>query len=198
MRLARASKQLLLLDTPPRYQLVSNATARNAYGCAAQEIVCAALQIEPIPINGKCDICFDAESGENFFEIKSVHRNGKVVIYDWRMQKERGAGVPLFYAILVHTCRGERNGSMVFSAMSRFPEILVIPAESVHLIAEKQPARKLLAKTSDPRCGYNRKGYREGYRNLPLLPLRNLVRETQCAVFRLHGIEFSIPISTPP
>src|SRR4051812_20128751 len=76
-KLARASNQLQLLDVTPRYPIESNAAARNAYGSAAQEIVCAALKLRPIPINGQCDICFDAEDSDFFYEIKSCHRSGK-------------------------------------------------------------------------------------------------------------------------
>src|SRR4051812_26775895 len=99
--IAPASKQLSLLSVAPSYTITKNAQARNAYGTVAVEIVCAALNLLPIPINGNYAICFDAQDSNGFYEIKSVHRSGKVVIYDWRMEKEASVNVPLAYAILV-------------------------------------------------------------------------------------------------
>ena len=60
MRFALPSEQLSLLSIRPEYRIEGNTHARNAYGAAAQEIVCAALSLRAIPINGSCEICFDA------------------------------------------------------------------------------------------------------------------------------------------
>jgi len=197
MRIARATGQLSLLDTPPRFRLGSNALARNAYGAAAQEIVCSALKLEGIPINGNCEFCADAERREtgDFFEIKSVHRSSKVVVYDWRMEKEASVSVPLTYAILAHNCRKVRDGAALLSAFAAGGlEILELPAREVHRVAFAEPLQtmKKSAATGNPRNGYSRKGYANGYRNCPVARLRALCREVGMLSFELHGLPFAV------
>lgn len=172
--LARASRQLSLLSVAPRFSITKNAQARNAYGQIAQEIVCAALDLLPIPINGKCSICFDAERSGHFYEIKSVKHTGKVVIYDWRMEKERAAKVSLSYAILIHNVRGSDGHDLLREMLNSKPEILVMPASVIHELAQSYPLRQLQRPSSDPRNGYNRAGYRDGYRNVPVKDIRAL------------------------
>lgn len=195
--LARASRQLSLLSIPPRFSITKNAQARNAYGQIAQEIVCAALDLLPIPINGKCSICFDAERSGHFYEIKSVKRTGKVVIYDWRMEKERAAKVPLSYAILVHNVRGSDGHDLLREMLDSEPEILVVPASVIHELAQSYPLRQLQRPSSDPRNGYNRTGYRDGYRNVPVKELKALLPCTLCGNrFNLYDELHTIPIHT--
>src|SRR5688500_5935211 len=98
MRVAASSGQMDLIEVPPVYRLETNADARNAYGDAAQLIVCAGLKLRPIPINGNCEVCFDAEGPAGlFWEIKSARHGAKFVLYDWRMEKQRNAERPLLY-----------------------------------------------------------------------------------------------------
>lgn len=201
MKIARASGQRLLFDTPPRFKLGSNALARNAYGAAAQEIVCCALNLAPTAIDGNCEFCPDAENLESgiFFEIKSVHRGGKVVVYDWRMKKEARCGVPLRYAILTHNCRKLKDGDRLISDFALAGcEIISLPAAVVHDFAAVEPLQTMKNAKEDneenPRNGYSRKGYADGYRNLPVGKLRTATTRERMLCFELHGIRFDIPL----
>ncbi len=53
-RVARASGQQNLFELVPKYNIESNAHARNVYGLVAQEIACRALNLREIGINGNC------------------------------------------------------------------------------------------------------------------------------------------------
>jgi hypothetical protein len=191
---ATVSRQMNLLEVQPVFRIPSNAHARNAYGTAAQEIACAALQLQPIPIDGSKSICFDASDGVRPYEIKSVHRNGKAVIYDWRMEKE--ATVPdSRYLLLRHSVRGHRDGHTLYQAFADSGlEAWIITTPSVHRIALQEEKRVILSDSKDPRCGYNRKGYRDGYRNVGLNRFLPLLTETQFRQFVLYGISFEITI----
>lgn len=196
--LARASRQLSLLSVAPRFSIIKNAQARNAYGQIAQEIVCAALDLLPIPISGLCSVCFDAERADHFYEIKSVKRTGKVVIYDWRMEKERAAKVPLSYAILVHNVRGSDGHDLLREMLASEPEILLIPAHVIHEIAQRFPLRTLQRVSADPRNGYSRAGYREGYRNVPVKELKTLCSVVEWKRLRnLYDLRFDISVRSP-
>lgn len=170
--LARASRQQEFgFNLLPYYPLKKNAQARNAYGSAAQHLVCTALRLRPIPINGSKRVCFDAEDDFQFYEIKSVRKGGKIVLYDWRMEKERLAFVPLSYAILVHQNKPVKNSEKMWEQMATQPlHLLQCSHQLIHTIASLQPLRKLV-KDGGPRCGYSRHGYKEGYRNVPLQTL---------------------------
>lgn len=171
-QLARAlQQQYSLFQLPPTGTIANNAAARNAYGSLAQELVCAALNLQPIPIDGRCAICFDAEANGQFYEIKSVHRSGKLVIYDWRVEKE-AAYPTLLYALWVHKVRNCRNMSDLLPAMLTNSSLWLVPASDVHKAAAAQPLRHLLNPSTDPRNGYSRAGYIRGYRNVPLAGLQ--------------------------
>lgn len=172
--LAPPNRQLSLLTVAPSYRITKNAQARNAYGTVAAELVCAALRLETIPINGNYSICFDAARDGRFYEIKSVRRSGKVVIYDWRMDKEANVKVPLYYAILIHNVRKSDGRRLVEEMTSSALELLVIEASRVHAIARAQPLQRFLQLALDPRNGYTRRGYKDGYRNVPVRLLRDL------------------------
>lgn len=191
---ATASRQMNLLEVQPVFHIPSNAHARNAYGTAAQEIACAALQLFPIPIDGSKSICFDASDGVRPYEIKSVHRNGKAVIYDWRMEKE--ATVPESrYLLLRHSVRGHRDGHTLYQAFADGGlEAWIISTPSIHHIARQEQKRVLLANSKDPRCGYNRKGYKDGYRNVGLNRFLPLLVEAQISKFMLYGIPFQVTV----
>lgn len=169
MTFARATKQINLFYIPPFLSCTNNAQARNAYGTAAQDIVCQRLRLNPIKIDGRCDVCFDAEKDNEFYEIKSVHLKGKVVIYDWRLEKELASPFPAFYAILVHGLRHGRNDIHKL-LLEKAIMILVIPLEKVQQIAAQYPIRtmKMTTKFASTRNGYTRKGYNKGYRNVPV------------------------------
>lgn len=168
MKIKRASGQLSLLSVDPMLNASSNAEARNAYGTAAQLIVCESLGLFPIAIDGRYDICFDAELDGIFYEIKSVHKSGKLVVYDWRLEKEMACGVLCFYAIMVHNLRGARS-DILNCLRKNIHRIVVVPLDTISSAARKCPLN--IPKPCLPdnkRNGYNRKGYCRGYRNIPV------------------------------
>lgn len=169
--IARASGQIDLIDVPPKLDAWNNATARNAYGTAAQYLVCKTLGLRPIPINGNYPVCFDAEDNQFFYEIKSCKAGAKVVIYDWRMEKEASAGVPVRYAILIHNVRGARTD--ILSEMQSKPwKILLLPLDVIKAQWEKSPLHVYTPSTAyQKRLGYAREGYKNGYRNLSVTQL---------------------------
>lgn len=200
--LAPASTQLCLLHTRPRFDIESNAHARNVYGAVAQEFVCAVLGLHPIPINGNYETCFDAERNGNHFEIKSVGNGHKIVLYDFRMAKE--AKHPgLQYAIFIHRIRAARTFDQLLGQLiERPPLILVVPAPKVHMLALAEPLRKLVKENAeepedpDTRNGYRRVGYRDGYRNLPVSPLLADSRFIAMSAVELYETRFEVAIHT--
>ncbi len=199
MTIARASTQLSLLQVQPCHRITSNAQARNAYGSAAQEIVCAALDLDPVPINGACSVCFDAQDkdGAMLHEIKSVKNGGKVVCYDWRMTKEAGAGVLACYSILCHRVRGCRDGAELYRVFAAGGlELMILKLGTVHEIAREQPRNKIKATTPRPgvRMGYDRGGYKEGYRNVPTKALKDQTMKAELRSFELYGISFQVQL----
>lgn len=198
MKYARPSLQIPLFDLQPRFIIEKNAQARNAYGTAAQDIVCRALGLNSIPIDGNCEVCFDASKDGVDYEIKSVHAASKVVCYDWRLAKEERAekedGRTLSYAILIHRVRGERDSSLLFPRMILEGRILVVPAFVVRNLARREKLNKLKAKQRGPRFGYDRVGYVDGYRNLPVKSLLGLLGSERRTAFDLYGQSYEIPV----
>lgn len=198
-KLAPCCKQLPLLEVIPSGVILSNAHARNAYGCAIQELVCKTLDLYPIPINGNYAICFDAEGKDGQqYEIKSVHRQGKVVLYDWRMKKEAGAGVPLLYAVLVHCVRGARSQADLWRQIRETPcRLIVLPAETVHSVGTAYPLNTIKRESKNPRNGYTRAGYKDGYRNLPVSALAALTERKETRAVELFGQSFRVDLYAP-
>jgi hypothetical protein len=200
MKIAFASKQIPLLTVPPSYTITSNAQARNAYGAAASEIVCAALELDPIAIDGSKEVCFDASRHGQNYEIKSVHQRSKIVVYDWRMEKEqrwmRETGENLRYAILAHNVRQHRDGAtLVETLINKGLNLIVVKASVIHREAFQQKLNLVKIDSSKgPRHGYSRKGYQDGYRNLPCEHILKLCRMRTERTFQLYGTEYSIPI----
>jgi hypothetical protein len=201
MILSRASRQLPLLNVPPKFTATNNATARTAYGSSAQEIVCAALNLRPIPINGNCEVCFDAENDEHFFEIKSVRRGGKLVLYDFRMKKESATGVSLWYAILIHRLKGER-ANVLQAMIDCKPEILLVESRLVHHVAFASPLFHIKTQHQPRRNypgynGYTRAGYNEGYRNVPVNCLKSFSPHSSPETFSFYGKQYTISVWRP-
>lgn len=191
MTLAPPNLQLDLVEVEPSWKITKNAQARNAYGTVAQHLVCAALKLLPIPINGNYDICFDALGAEStYYEIKSVKgRGGKMVVYDWRMAKESKVKARVIYAVLLHNVKGSDGSHLVSDFIKGGLKIVVIPAWKVHEVAAKQPLNKLKA-YSRVGMGYNRKGYIEGYRNVPVQVLKDVCECSYETEARYAGHDF--------
>ncbi len=199
MTIAPPSNQLNLFQLAPSFNITKNAQARNAYGTIAQEIVCATLGLRPIPINGNYDCCFDALLDDTFYEIKSVKRGGKVVCYDWRMRKEANAGVALNYAILVHGVRGSDGKRLFHEFTESRLQLIVAPAQLVHGFAYECGLHRMGESAGSRRCGYNRVGYRDGYRNLPVRALYEFCTHTERvdATYAKHRFSLTL-LSCPP
>jgi hypothetical protein len=176
MTIAPPDNQLSLLYVTPRFTITNNAQARNAYGIMAQELVCAALGLTPIRINGNFDVCFDAAKDNTYYEIKSCRRGCKIVIYDWRMQKEQEVNKSneVFYAILVHQVSRSSGEELLTNFIKSELELLLVQTSLIHQLALQEPLRTLM-KPQSKRTGYNRKGYVDGYRNLPLSRIKPLL-----------------------
>jgi len=152
-------------------QFDTSGAARNYYGAAVENVVCKALQLNPIPINGNYEINFDAFKRDYFYEIKSVRAKGKVVLYDWRMEKEKPFTNRLLYIFGVHQIKEARSIREIYKQLqSRGIKLVVNKAGYVHDKAMECPL-KTVAKTKN-NIGYTRKGYEEGYRNLPIKGFR--------------------------
>lgn len=191
MTLAPTDQQCALgFEIASRFQIPSVAVARNAYGAAAQEIVCRAMKLDPIQINGKAKVCFDAVRDGMFYEIKSVRAGSKVVIYDWRLKKEVEAGLPVHYAILAHRIGGARTSDEMWDAYARRNlRIYVLPLNTVVELASTCPLtipKKPLGKVAK-RFGMLRSGYADGYRNLGVRALEEITAAHQIAKLRIYG-----------
>ena len=196
MKIARAPKQMILLDVLPSYPMENNAKARNAYGSCAQEIVCAAIKADPIPINGNCEICFDAEARGVFYEIKSARAGSKVCLYDWRIRKEANSEKPLKYAILLHNVGAVLESRELWRRMALTSKLVILSASTIHRLAMEEPLKNInpLAADRGPRFGYSRRGYAEGYRSVPIKKIMDRCRASRTEDFWLHDFLFSVPI----
>lgn len=181
MTIAPPDNQLPLFTLPPSFRLTKNSHARNAYGQVAQELVCEALSLTPIRINGNYDCCFDAYKGGVYYEIKSCRRGGKLPLYNWRMAKEQSCGVDLLYAVLVHNVRRASGHDLSATFRAAGCYIVLADARLVHTVASNHPTRTVSTHINPPH-GYSRKGYRDGYRNVPLSEIEKLSPITLCLV----------------
>lgn len=174
LSIAPSDNQLTLFYTPPVYNCDSNASARNAYGMAAQELVYTKLGITPIRINGNYDVCFDGQRGLEYFEIKSVKRNAKVVLYKWRLEKEKLVNVELYYCIVIHTLKGQRD-DLLQAMLAHLDNILIVKASDVYQLALTYPLHFYRqTKFTSTRNGYSRSGYSDGYYSIPVNKLKEL------------------------
>lgn len=199
MKTALASKQIPLLEVQPCYTITSNAQARNAYGAAASEIVCAILGLDPIAIDGSKEVCFDASRHGQNYEIKSVHQKAKIVIYDWRMKKEirwmEETGENLRYAVLAHNLKQHRDGSTLVEALiTKGLKLIVVKASVIHREASQLKLNLVKRADKGPRFGYNRKGYVDGYYNLPCEHIIKLCRMQTERAFKIWSREYSVPV----
>lgn len=190
--------QPLLLEVFPDFEFKSAASARTHYGKAMEELVCAAMGLVDIPINGNCEINFDAKSGRLFYEIKSVRGlpSSKSVIYDWRIEKEKPYRKRLRYVFGLHCVKHAKSNQDLWEQLSKGVKLLSVPSAKVHRLALKEPLRKIKTERLEragPRDGYSRKGYCEGYRNLKVASLQS----GSCTeIFKLVKIyDFKIPVT---
>lgn len=168
--------QPLLFDVPQERVFGTNGAARTHYGNEVQKIVCALLGLTEIPNSGNYDAVFDAQCPRTrrFFEIKSVHATNKIPLYEWRVIKDRESGVEPIYLFAVHRVRGVRSLSTLRSALAQsLTAVYAVHHESVAAAVATEPLRQIVAEEKGSRMGYKRKGYCDGYRNLPVTRVRD-------------------------
>jgi hypothetical protein len=193
-------QSLLSLDLgPPDKPIVGGGDMRSYSGNVLEEIVKNALCLHPGIANGQASTCPDAFTPTSTMlpvEIKSLRRRNKMVVYDWRMKKEARH---CLYFIGIHKRRpGARSLADLWRSFSTsLLEVYILTAREVEEIALMQPLNKIgQAKTkSGQRNGYQRKGYKDGYRNVPfsaLLPRLLLLPFRVSA--SLHSLPFSFSI----
>ena len=135
-------------------------------------ILTEAFKLNPIKINSLFEINFDAEREEQFYEIKSLHRSSKLPLYDWRVAKEQSAQVKVFYLIGLHRVRGALSEVEVWEKMEdTLSEIVLLPAREIHNLARGLELKQNRASTN-PEVGYQREGYKDGYRNVSAKSIR--------------------------
>lgn len=167
-----------LLAQPPLFEMVPDkpirkpGEARTRFGAVVNEIVNALLGLQDIPNSGTHDCVFDSylRSRGAYVEVKSLRRRNKIPVYQWRIEKDKEAGVPLLYVIGVHNCTRQATLAGVWNKMAEtMDQILVLPAAVIEELAAAEPLQAIKsAKTaSGERNGYQRKGYCEGYKNIP-------------------------------
>lgn len=186
-------RQMKLFKHFNDFDFTSVGSLRTHYGKAMEELACAFLGIYTIPINGNYDVNFDAFYKDQFYEIKSVQASGKVVIYDWRMEKEKPFGKNLTYVFVVHKVKSAKSNRDLWRQIeSKGVSIFNYPASTVHEEALKCPLKVM--NPGNKRAGWNRKGYSNGYRNLPL---KNLIHPESPRVGQFRNIkiyDFKIPV----
>lgn len=193
---ADSHTQMRLLDEPDLIKFPSMASARTRYGEAAEQIAITALRAQPITIDGRYDVCFDAQRGKTFFEIKSVRRNGECPIYNWRIRKDADSGKQLLYAFVLHGVRGVGDTHELWSAMASTVKAIVLAP--LWVVAGLH-ARSKLEHLSDSgnleaANGYNREGYREGYRRIKMSALLDMPASVKGRRFALNGHRFNMKI----
>jgi hypothetical protein len=197
MKLARASRQQeLQITVRPEFKVGKNCMARNAYGAIVEQLACSALKLDHIEIDGSKDVCFDAERNGIFYEIKSCHKNSKVVVYDFRLNKELNTGKHVFYVIVLHKVKGAKTSHELWQMFQNTElEMHVLPIYTIERICSSLPL--CFVKNTwklDQRYGYNRKGYRDGYYNIPTKAIRQISTDKVTRNFKLHGMQFQAQI----
>ena len=159
-----------LIPVMPDKPITKNGEARTRYGRVVEEIVCSLLGLTDIPNSGSHDIVFDAhhKPTDTYCEIKSLRHNNKLPVYQWRLAKDMACEVPLLYVLAIHRCTKQATLSDVWRTMAAtISDIYILPAWWVYLESRRHPLRQLVKQELGSRMGYKRKGYCDGYRNLP-------------------------------
>lgn len=158
-----------LFDTLEFYgkPMTQAAAVRCAIGDVAEMFACRLLGATRTPIDGRKNICSDAVLDGTPMEIKSVGKNGRALIYKWRLEKEIEAHGPTYqYVFVRHDCRvTEVHGrDVVRYFLDHPPMVLVTTIEHIQqTLAGVEPRKFSMFLTSpSKRVGYHRKGYCDG------------------------------------
>lgn len=166
-----------LFEQHPDKPLKGTGAVRTWSGNLMEEVVCLAMGWKRLAVDGSKVFCADAQTQEGRdVEIKSVRlsgkHTGKSFIYDWRMKKEAEHSPNLLYAFAGHLQTKSTNpkslAELIDSIAAKEIRLAVVHSCRVHQLAKEQPLNKAPVGKGDKRTGYNRKGYCEGYRNVPV------------------------------
>lgn len=173
--------QPLLLDVPQTKQIDPGGEARTRYGRVVEKAVIRLLDLQDIPNSGNYDVVYDAgkrhDDRDLYYEIKSLRRNNKCPIYDWRLKKDAESKVNPVYLIAVHDCKKMPDMVELWQGMAEtMTDIYALSLPTITRLANNEPLKeiKTVSTESGPRNGYQRKGYREGYRNIPFQTIASL------------------------
>lgn len=189
------STQARLFEEPDLINFPSLASARTRFGEAAEELACEAFGLDNIPTDGRFDVCFDAQDRKgNFFEIKSVRQGGAIPLWNWRIEKDRKAGVPLFYIIVQHKTGGVKNTHDLWDGFAKtVKEIFIVPLGIMETLHSEG---KLVTPKTISTHGSMRKGYCEGYKLVPTKKLESRIHSAKTVVFKLYGHTFNTIVKT--
>lgn len=176
-------------------------SARTHYGAAAQQIATALLNLVPIANSGAFDVVFDAGCPRtgSFVEIKSVFHKGQAPVYLWRLRKEEPFS-PV-YAFLIHRVRNAPTLRSCYEQMAAGPlTIALLNHRHVHCMAGCCKTRQIVKEgPRGTRKGSQRRGYCEGYVNLPV---RDVLGRASVACWKaqasLHGMDFEAQVICGP
>ena len=157
--------QPCLLEVAPDVTFTEDAQARVHYGLIVEELVCAALDLIPLKINGKRDICFDAKSKSTYYEIKSLAYGSDSPIYGWRVKKEIESGHTVTYAFLEHKAK-KCKGTLDLLDVLAVPGNTRLTLVDLNLLVEFRKSQPIAGTKGKPNSGYARGGYARGYRSV--------------------------------
>jgi hypothetical protein len=155
-----------LIDVIPDRGDLTPGQVRVYSGNVVEAIMRQCLDLTDVPINGRYKINFDAYRSGTYFEIKSVREAGKIPLYDFRLKKERDAGVPLLYLFGVHRSKGMGTVIDILNGMtSTMRVVYCLTLGEVRGLVNEYPLKSI---KTEGGAGYQREGYRDGYRILPI------------------------------
>mgnify|MGYP000440987204 CR=1 FL=1 len=165
------------------------AQVRNYIGEIAAQFAAAATSGVLLPIKQHTRVCPDIELHGLAGEIKSVGKNRRALLYQWRIAKEAEAYDPsrYLYLFVLHDCPITCGNVQEIAEHFGSNQITIhgCTLAELQVVVQDIPLRKFKMFNADlnPRIGYNRAGYIDGgwQFSTKLLPPaeRNLVAECQ-------------------
>lgn len=181
IKIARAGNlQPPLFDQPRSGKFKSAGAARSHVGNLVEEIVVDAMGLRAIPTVATHDVCFDAELGLQHFEIKSLRRANKSPIYVWRVEKERAADSCAIYLFAVHEGKNFESFEDAYKKLSKTLRfVYAVTLDDLEQMMLTLPLCKIE--------NMERKGYEDGYKNVPWLSIRSWAQDFSGLFRCLHA-----------
>lgn len=202
MKLLKYQPSLALDLGVPSQPIDRVGKSRALSGEAMEEVINALFHLLPGPPNGSASVCPDGFTPEGRLlpcEIKSLKRGCKLPLYDFRLAKDLPETL---YFIGVHKRGKCDNLRGIWEGMAEtLKEVLIIPHAELVKLAQAQPLQTIKSQetASGARNGYQRKGYCEGYRNVPFQTLMEDLRPLPFLVgAELHGLRFQVRVHAHP